>query len=261
MSRSIPTVLLAAVSALLLCAGSARAEVRDTSVPDNFVSMYMGFNKLSNTNVKTTGDDASWIGQTAGKSFSLEMRNLQMKNSVWGGMGFGHWFKQAPVSIGLSGTMDFFPAVVKEQTSKDFTSIVGGVDTSGSFVSYTKYQTDLFQIVPAVNLLIGVPLKFARVYGGIGPGLFMSMYSLTIKSGSAVTGYATAFDTKIGYNAFFGSDFFISQHWSAFVEGKYSQVDGLAFSPSSSQTGGRHITETFKSLVTQRLAVGASYHF
>lgn len=261
MSRSTPKVLLAAVSTLLLCAASVRAEIRDTSVPNNFVNVYMGFNKLSNTDVKTTGNDASWIGQTAGKSFSLEMRNLQMKNTVWGGVGMGHWIKQAPISIGFSGSMDFFPAVVKEQTTKDFTSIVNGVNTSGSFSSYTKYQTDLFQIVPAFNLLVGVPLKFARVYAGIGPGLFMSMYSLTIKSGNTVTGYATAFDTKVGYNAFFGGDFFISQHWSAFVEGKYSEVDGLAFTPATSQTGGRQITETFKSLVTQRVAVGASYHF
>jgi opacity protein-like surface antigen len=173
-------------------------------------------------------------------------------------MGFGHWFKQVPVSVGVSGTMDFFNAAVKEQTTRDNTLTVDGVLQPQA--TFTKYRTDIFQIVPAVNLIVGVPLKFFRVYGGVGPGLFMSIYDFTLK-GTNTTSHVTAFDTKIGYNAFFGADFFISKHVSAFVEGKYSQVDGLTFTPAPSQIGGRNLTERYNSLKTQRVAVGASYHF
>lgn len=247
--------------AVVLSAGRAWSETRDTSVPNNFLNVYAGFTSVNNTTVKTTGNDASWIGQTSGKSFTLTMKNLKQENSVWGGFGGGHWFTQVPVSLGISGTMDFFPAVIKEQTTKDFTTVVNGVDTTSNYVSYTKYNTEVIQMVPGFNLLVGVPLKFARVYAGIGPGMFMSFYTFTMKSGGRVTGYATAMDTKIGYNAFLGSDFFISRNWSVFVEAKYSEVNDLAFTPASSQVGGRKVTDTYDSIKTQRLAIGGSYHF
>lgn len=242
-------------------AGRARAETRDTSVPNNFLNIYVGFNSANNTTIKTTGNDASWIGQTTGRPFTLTMKNLKQENNVWGGFGGGHWWVQAPVSVGISGTMDFFSAAVKEQTTRDFTSVVNGVDTTANYVSYTKYRTEVLQMVPGVNLLVGVPLKFARVYGGIGPGMFMSFYTFTMKSAGRVTGYATAMDTKIGYNAFVGSDFFIARRWSIFVEAKYSEVNNLQFTPAPSQVGGRTITDTYDSIKTQRLAVGGSYHF
>lgn len=257
-----PPIPVAMLFALALAA-PARADVRDTAVPNNFMSVYVGFNSASNTNIKTTGNNSTWIGTPTNQgAFELNMKNLKQENSVWGGFGGGHWWKQAPVSLGFSATMDFFPAVVKQQTTKDFTVSINGVDKTNNYVSFTKYKTSVVQMVPGFNLLVGVPLKFARVYGGIGPGIFMSFYDFTMKnSAGRETGHATAADVKIGYNALFGADFFLAQHWSVFVEGKYSQVDNLAFSPASSQVGGRRITDTYSSIKTQRLAVGASYHF
>ena len=262
-NRSLFAPVGLAALALVLSAGRVSAETRDTSVPNNFVNVYVGFTSVNNTDVKTTGNDASWIGQTAGKPFVFNMKNLKQENTVWGGFGGGHWFKQAPVSIGVSGTMDFFSAVIKDQTTGNFTSVVNGVDTTKNFSSYTKYHTEVMQMVPGVNLLVGVPLKFARVYGGIGPGMFMSFYTFTMRNriGGPATGYATAMDTKIGYNAFVGADVFIARHWSVFVEGKYSEVNDLAFTPAPSQVGGRNITDTYSSIKTQRLAIGGSYHF
>ena len=67
---------------------------------------------------------------------------------------------------------------------------VPGVSHVGPF---TKYQTNIFQVVPAFNLIAGVPLKFARVYAGIGPALFMSIYSFTMKGGGVPDSQVTAF--------------------------------------------------------------------
>lgn len=242
----------------------AFSETRDTSVPDNFVSVYMGFNNVSNTSIKTTGDDSSWIGDNTRRPFELNMNNLEQKNSVWGGFSGGHWFKQAPVSIGMSGSFDIFTAVVKEQTTSDFTVSINGVDRTANYTSFTKYRTSVVQMVPGMNLLVGVPLKFVRLYGGAGPGLFISMYSFTLKNAAGrETGSVTATDAKLGYNAFFGGDVFISKHWSAFLEAKFSEVRNLKFTPNKNDPlmAGRTITDTYSKIATQRVAVGASYHF
>ncbi|MDE2490990.1 MAG: hypothetical protein KGM24_09080 [Elusimicrobia bacterium] len=239
-------------------AGTARAAVRDASVPNNFVNVYVGFNKMSNTDIHVDATP-SLYGLGGGNKASIDFNNAQMNNTVWGGFGMGHWIKQYPFSIGFSGTMDFFPASVKEQTFPNTSYTIDGVPQTPT--TFTKYQTDIFQVVPAFNLIAGVPLGIARVYGGIGPALFMSIYSFTMKGGSAPNSQVTAFGANVGFNAFFGGDFFITKNWSAFVEGKYSQVNNLSFTPDPSQIGGRNLTETYKSLVTQRVAVGASYHF
>lgn len=247
---------------LLACPGSLSA-ARKTDVPNNFLNVYMGFTSVNNTNIRTTGNDSTWIGTPNNQGpFTLNMNNLKQENNVWGGFGGGHWFTQAPVSLGLSGSMDFFSAVVKQQTTRDFSVVINGVDRTGNFTSFTKYRTEVVQMVPAVNFLIGVPLKFARIYGGIGPGLFVSFYSFTMKNAAGkVTGTASASDAKFGYNALAGADFFISRRWSVFVEGKVSEVRNLSFTPPKSQVGGRVITDRYSSIKTQRLGIGGSFHF
>lgn len=258
--RELRLASVLAAALIVLGAAAASAETRETSVPNNYGSLYLGFNKLSNTDIKTTGNDASWFGGPSGQPFSLTFKNMQMQNSVWGGMAFGHWFKQAPVSIGFQGNLDFFPAVVKQQNVVVTDYTINGVQQPTQ--TFTKYQTNIFQVVPSFNLVAGIPLKFARVYGGVGPGIFMSIYSFSLKNqlGQNV-GTVSALGANVGYNAFVGGDFFVSRNWSVFVEGKYSQVNNLSFTPDPSQIGGRTITETYNHLVTQRLAVGASYHF
>lgn len=256
--------LCGALLAFAALQAPASADTRETSVPNNFVNMYVGFASVNNTDVKTSGEkSSSWIGQNnAGvneRDFSLDFGDLKQQNSIWGGFALGHWFYQAPISFGISGSMDFYPTTIPQQSVSNTTLVLNGVT---SHPGYTKYETRVFQMVPAFNLIGGIPLKFFRVYAGIGPGLFASFYSFTLKNSlGQETGTVTASDVKIGYQAFVGLDFFITRHISAFVEGKYSQVNNLTFEPDPSQTGGRVVRDEYDSIITKRLGVGLSFHF
>jgi len=238
-----------------------QAEDRRTDVPNGFFNMVVGFTSVSNTNVTISGNKASWVG-LSGNDFSVDLKEMKQQNNIWGGFALGYWFKQAPLSFGISGAMDFYPAIISEQTKQNVSYVVEG--KPGTFTSFTKYRTRVTQIVPAFNIIVGLPLKFVRVYAGGGPGIFYSLYSFTVKnSAGKELGQVTAMDTKIGLNAFAGAEFFITRRVSAFVEGKYSQVNDLTFQPDKSDplVAGRIVRDEYDSIKTQRAGVGISIHF
>ncbi len=238
-----------------------RADTRDTSVPNNFINASFGFTSVSNTDVTISGNRSSWVGLARNTNFSVTLKDLEQKNAVWGGLAVGRWVKQAPISLGVSFSWDIYPAVISEQTKTNVAYTEG--TTPGTFTSFTKFETRVLQMVPAFNIIAGVPLKFARIYAGVGPGMFMSFYSFSVKSGGREVGTVTASDVSIGFNAFVGSEFFITRRLSAYVEGKYSQVNNLKFAPDPDDplVAGRQVQDEYDSIKTQRLGVGLSFHF
>ena len=235
----------------LLLAGRAWSESRATDVPNGFFTFYGGFASAGNTNLKVTGlQGAPHI--YAGHTYQWNIDNLSMKNSGWGGLGVGYWFKQMPVSIGGSFTMDFFQTAIKSQTVPATYRWDNGVTAA---TPYTTAQRNLFQFVPGFNLIVGVPLKFVRPYAGAGPAIFMVRHDITNSAGKT----ASALDTKIGYNAFFGVEGFIARHFSVFGEVKYSEVRNLDFQPYPSTDPAYH--NKYDKLTSKRIAVGGAFHF
>jgi opacity protein-like surface antigen len=249
---------------LSLTPAAAFAADRETAVPNNFINGYVGFASVNNTDVTVSGTkSSSWIGRgSPERNFTVDLKDLNQQNAIWGGFAVGHWFKQAPISFGLSGSMDFYPTTINEQTKTNVPFTLNGAP--GTFTTFTKYETRVFQMVPAFNLIGGIPLKFFRVYAGVGPGIFASFYSFTLKNAAGQeVGNVTASDVKVGYQAFVGLDFFITRRLSAFVEGKYSQVNNLTFTPDPNDplVAGRDVSDEYKSIITKRLGVGLSFHF
>lgn len=227
-------------------AGSARAETRQTDIPNGFVNIYGGFASAGNTNLRIDNPNYS------GGGYSYDVHNLKMKNNVWGGLAAGGWFKQMPISIGMSGTFDILPSAIKEQTaSATYIPKTG----ASRVVSLAMAERNLMLMGLGANLIVGVPLKFARPYFGVGPALFMAFHTNKF-TGETPT---TSMDAKLGYNAFFGTDFFLSRAFSVFVEGKLSQVNDLDFQPYPSSNPGYH--NKYDRVVSRRMAVGGSFHF
>lgn len=233
--------------------GVANAETRKTDVPDNFANVYMGFSSAGNTNLRI---DNPKNPAGSGGPYSYDVANLKMKNGVWGGVALGHWFKQMPVSIGMSGTFDILPSAVKSQVG-DATLIRPGLPNT--HVNLLMAERELTLMGMGANLIVGVPLKFARPYFGIGPALFMAFHTIKFDDGFGNVTSASSMDAKLGYNAFFGADFFLTRAFSVFAEGKLSQVNNLDFQPYPSSNPSYH--NKYDRIVTRRLAVGASFHF
>ena len=235
---------------------------RETGVPDNFFNFYVGFN--SNQNVKNV-ETVNLTAFNINREFTFN--SLAVQQGVWGGFSGGHWFTQAPVSLGFSINLDIFPADIPSKTIQDFTLVTNNNPADATLFKdgVKKDPTKLVQVVPGVNLLVGIPVKFFRIYGGVGPGLFASYYTFTFSEGTANERKITANVTKIGVNAFAGVDFFVSTHISVFVEGKYSKVNNLEFNSGTFLRADRQtnvkITEKFESLETRRVGIGLSVHF
>ena len=253
MRMKLLAVVTLVVAVALLQAGRAWSASRATDVPNGFFTFYGGFASAGNTNLKMIGQDHS-----VNRPYQWDVNNLSMKNSGWGGMGVGYWFKQMPISIGGSFTMDFFSTAIKAQSN---TATWAWTDTgqTGS-KNILIAERKMFQFVPGFNLIAGVPLKFVRPYAGIGPAIFMVRHdiSLTNQAG-AVTQTASAFDAKVGFNAFVGLEGFISRNFSVFGEAKYSEVHNLDFQPWPVSDPAYH--NKYDKLTANHIAIGGAFHF
>jgi len=249
----------------------------ESSLMDNhnmFATMHLGYSFPYKADYSISGPGSSF-GYNTNDTTAVNLNDLSVKKSISGGLGVGYWFKQRPVSLGASFTMDFQDASYPETTQTNVPFTQGG--RPGTFASYTKFQSSIMEWHNSFNVIVGAPIGSARLYAGLGPDVAVLFYSSKLKdSNGNDAGDLTDTQAKIGLNSFAGIEYYVNQRWSLFLEGRYVRLKDVSFKPTKSDDSSTYgnttytfsgtgynpnTTDKYSNLDSASVRLGAAIHF
>ena len=229
------------------------AAVRSASA-ETFFDMYMGGATFSPVN--TTESQVRVLGNnTVSAQSSNALDNVNVKSSIAGGLRIGGMHKWERFSLGGAFVTDFYSAKAK-----------AAYPVGPGYSSLTTAQQGGFVLQPGGDLIVGIPLRFIRLYGGAGLCVPMMFYDYTSFDNAAspftYTPHSTGVSGALGYNAFFGGRWLISNRFNIFLEDRFTNLfTPLTIKNSfySAATGGWNSSFTFKTLNSNRIVAGVGF--
>ena len=182
------------------------------------------------------------------------MSDRALANSAMFGIKAGYYFPRARW-FGLETELYQTNPHIKQQSTtvsitpgailRDFGPVAGG--TSTGVLSGDQFRVRTW--VP-VNAMFRYHKTRLQPYIGFGPALFMARVKTT------VTGFeGTQSSARLGINVKAGLEYFITQNFSASLEGRYNKANFI-FDPTSS--GGFGFKANYEMMFA---AIGLNYHF
>ena len=122
---------------------------------------------------------------------------------------------------------------------------------------------------PGADLIIGIPLKFIRLYGGAGLCVPLMFYNYTGQDKISGTTSPNSIGTSgaLGYNTFLGFRWLITNRFNIFLEDRFTNLltplviknSAIGNSASSQGAGYYNSSITFKSLNSNRIIAGVGF--
>lgn len=197
MKKIVAIVLLAAAAAV-----PASAE--------GILDIYGGGINFLPTSVLQNTDHCTGGGCTPGGLQWAELTNVHQLSGATAGIRIGGLTKTDHFSYGAAFNLQAYG--VKEQMYFYDNS------PTRSFPGGTVLQ-------PGGDLIVGVPLRFVRLYGGAGLNIPIMFYNYEAFSASQNTmGPAVGTSATVGYDLFFGGRFLLTEHFNLFLEDRFSGI-------------------------------------
>ena len=201
MKKIVAIVLLAAAAAV-----PASAE--------GILDIYGGSMNFLPTSTLNNTDNCSGGGCTpvAGLQWA-ELTGVHQKASATGGFRIGGLTKAEHFSYGAAFNMQAYG--VKEQESY----YVGAPATS------SRSNPGGTVVQPGGDFILGIPLRFLRLYGGAGLNIPIMFYNYqTYDKSTNTTGTGVGSSATLGYDFFFGGRFLLTEHFNLFLEDRFSGI-------------------------------------
>ena len=141
-----------------------------------------------------------------------ELTGVHQKASATGGFRVGGLTKTDHFSYGAAFNLQAYG--VKEQES---------YYTTGP----SSYRSNLGGTVlqPGGDLILGIPLRFLRLYGGAGLNMPIMFYDYqTYDKSTNSTSQGVGSSATLGYDFFFGGRILLTEHFNLFLEDRFSGI-------------------------------------
>jgi hypothetical protein len=175
--------------------------------------------------------------------------NKNIDPNVAGGLRVGGIHKWERFSLGGAFVMDMYEAKAKFPA--------GVTAEQGGFV-----------LQPGADLIAGIPLRFIRLYGGIGLCTPIMFYNYTgyDRTSNTYSPNSVGASGALGYNTFLGLRWLITNHINIFLEDRFTDlltplvIKNSALAGSGPQGAGYYDSSiTFKSLNSNRIVAGVGF--
>ncbi len=197
-------VIFAAIAALF-AAISASAE--------GFVDVYGGSMNFLPTSVLQNVTNCTGAGCTTvplNGSQWAELTSVHQKSSPTGGVRIGALRKTDYFSYGAAFNLQSYG--VKEQVF--YTADTGSRSNPGGTV-----------VQPGGDLIVGIPVRFLRLYGGAGLNIPIMFYDYQAVSASgSTTNSNIGASATLGYDLFFGARWLVTNNFNLFLEDRFSGI-------------------------------------
>ena len=189
--------------------------------------------------------------------------NISIANSPAGGLRIGGIHKWDHFSLGGAFVMDFYSVKANFQypTSSEIASI-----PSKSFYATPQQGGTIWQ--PGGDFIVGIPLRFIRLYGGVGLSVPIMFYKYTSYDANANTYSPDAMGSSaaLAYNSFLGARWLISNNFNIFLEDRFTDLftplvikNSYYSDPSHGNLGIEDSSFTLKSLHSNRVVFGVGF--
>lgn len=197
-------------------------------------------------------NESVYQDKTGNQYATSYLDNVKMFNSPTGGFRVGGMHKWDHFSLGGAFTLEDYSAKA-------------GVDYPAGWVQQ-RYPQGGNILQPAADLIMGIPLKFFRLYGGAGLTTPIMFYDYTgyDRSTNTIDPNSTGSSMSVGYNLFFGLRWLLTGRFNMFIEDRFS---GL-FSPMTIKNsfydpanGFYDSSFTFNNIKSNRVVMGLGFQW
>ena len=184
---------------------------------EGFFDLYGGFAKFSGTDATSSNVNRTPGVTQPGPEQNSDYPQTQILDSYDAGFRVGNTWKSDHVNISLAYDNSFYNVGALAATSASgyvFAANGGGTGT------YWKDAQGGLVVQPGVQVLLGVPLRYARAYVGYGlvvPLMFYNYDSYDVSSNS-LKPQQTGTSGALGQNFIFGGRWFITKRLNLMVE-------------------------------------------
>ena len=213
---------------------------------DGFIDVFGGNAILSQENV----NESAFSDKSNTQQATQYLDNVKMFNSPTGGFRIGGMHKWDHFSLGGAFVLEDYSAKA-------------GVSYPAGWAEQ-KYPQGGDVLQPGGDLILGIPLRFFRLYGGAGltaPMMFYDYTSYNAQS-NTINPNTTGVSMALGYNLFMGARWLISDHFNMFIEDRFSSL----FTPMviknsfyDAANGFYNASFTLDNLDANRIVVGLGY--
>ena len=220
----------------------------DPAGAEGFVDIFGG-----NTTFSAANTNESVYQVNAATQYNYASQNNSIPNSATGGFRIGGLHKWDHFSLGGAFVLEDYSAMA------DYP-----YPTNPSFSASLKNQQGGNVLQPGADLMIGVPLKFVRLYGGFGLTTPIMFYNYTSydRAANTIDPNASGSSMALGYNLFIGARWLISDHFNMFIEDRFSSLLTSMVVKNSfynSTYGYYNSSFTYNNLDANRIVFGLGY--
>lgn len=214
----------------------------DPAAAEGFVDIFGGNTTFSPASV-----------HEADNTYNYGTVNANMQNSATGGFRIGAMHKWDKFSLGGAFVLEDYSANANYSYPTNSLLSANRTNSQGGNV-----------LQPGADLMVGVPLKFVRLYGGFGLTTPIMFYNYTAydQASNTVTPNTGGASMALGYNLFIGARWLITNHFNMFVEDRFSSLlTSMTIKNSfyNSTYGYYNSSFTYNNLDANRVVIGLGY--